>query len=260
MTKFKIVIPARYASTRLPGKPLLELAGRPLIAHVCAQALKARAEEVVVAADDERILNVVQTLGAKGLMTDPEHTSGTERIFEVAKRLGWKAEEIVVNWQGDEPLLEAELVDRLASFLAARPEVAVATLAAPACAEEVFNPNVVKVVLNEAGYALYFSRAPIPWIRDAFSDQPPRVMDGLHLRHIGVYAYRVGLLERFVRWRPAPLERVEALEQLRVLWHGERIAVMTVATSPEAGVDTPEDAIRVERRLKELKSLGANEV
>lgn len=257
MTAFKIVIPARYASTRLPGKPLLPLAGRPMIAHVCEQALKAGAEEVVVATDDERILVAVEAIGVRALLTDPNHGSGTERIFEVARRLGWGMEEIVVNWQGDEPLLEPELVDHLARSLAGHPGAAVATLAAPAAAEEVFNPNVVKVALDGAGYALYFSRAPIPWVREAFSRTPPEVPDGLHWRHIGVYAYRVGLLHRFVSWRPAPLEQVEALEQLRVLWHGEKIVVVAVADAPEAGVDTPEDVPRVERRLKELKSQRA---
>lgn len=254
MTSFKIAIPARYASSRLPGKPLLPLAGRPLIAHVCEQARQAGAEVVVVATDDERIQAAAEAAGVQALLTDPGHTSGTERIHEVAQRLGWRAEEIVVNWQGDEPLLEPELVGHLARALAQCPDAMVATLAAPATAAEVFNPNVVKVVLDHQGYALYFSRAPIPWLRDAFAQTPPKVPDGLHWRHIGVYAYRVGWLHRYVNWPLAPLEQVEALEQLRVLWHGERIVVVTVADVPEAGVDVPEDVPRVERRLKALAS------
>ncbi len=253
MTSFKIAIPARYASSRLPGKPLLELAGRPMIAYVCEQARRVGAE-VVVATDDERIQKVAEAAGVQALLTDPNHTSGTERIHEVAQRLGWGAEEIVVNWQGDEPLLEPELVSHLARSLAGHPGARMATLAAPATAAEVFNPNVVKVVLDRAGYALYFSRAPIPWVREAFVRAPPKVPDGLHWRHIGVYAYRVGLLHQYVNWPPAPLEQVEALEQLRVLWHGERIAVVTVAEVPEAGVDVPEDVLRVENRLRELES------
>ncbi len=253
MTVFKIVIPARYGAARLPGKPLLELAGKPMIAHVCEQARKAGAEEVVVATEDERIQAAAQTAGVRAMLTDPSHRSGTERICELAKRLGWQAEEIVVNWQGDEPLLDPELVRRLAGFLAEHPEVSMATLAAPAAAAEVFNPNVVKVVLDQAGYALYFSRAPIPWVREAFAKTPPQIPSGSHWRHIGVYAYRVGLLKQYLGWPVAPLEQLESLEQLRVLWRGERILVMTVAEAPEGGVDVPEDVPRVERRLKELK-------
>ncbi len=258
MTSFKIAIPARYSSSRLPGKPLLLLAGRPMIAHVCEQALRAGAEEVVVATDDERIQAAAEAAGVRAFLTDPNHTSGTERIHEVAQRLGWGEEEIVVNWQGDEPLLDPELVSHLAHCLAGHPDAVMATLAAPAAGAEVFNPHVVKVVLDQAGYALYFSRAPIPWLRDAFTRRPPQVPDGLHWRHIGVYAYRVGLLHRYVNWPPAPLEQVEALEQLRVLWHGERIVVVTVADVPEAGVDTPEDVVRVESRLRELDCRRGN--
>jgi 3-deoxy-manno-octulosonate cytidylyltransferase (CMP-KDO synthetase) len=253
MTAFKIVIPARYGAARLPGKPLLRLAGKPMIAHVCEQALKAGAEEVVVATDDERIQAAAQTAGVRALLTDPGHQSGTERIHELAQRLGWQEEEIVVNWQGDEPLLDPKLVRRLAGFLAEHPEVSMATLAVPAAAAEVFNPHVVKVVLDQVGYALYFSRAPIPWVREAFAKTPPQIPSGCHWRHIGVYAYRVGLLKRYVSWPAAPLEQFESLEQLRVLWHGERILVMTVAEAPEGGVDVPEDVPRVEGRLKELE-------
>ncbi len=256
MTAYKIVIPARYHSSRLPGKPLLPLAGRPMIAHVCAQALQAGAESVVVATDDERIQKAAEACGVQALLTDPDHTSGTERICEVARRLGWGMDEIVVNWQGDEPLLEPELVNRLARSLASYPDAVAATLAAPAASAEVFNPNVVKVVLDQRGYALYFSRAPIPWLRDPFASTPPTIPDGLHWRHIGVYAYRVGLLHRYVNWPPAPLEQLEALEQLRILWHGERIAVVTVTAVPEAGVDVPEDIPRVESRLRALETKG----
>jgi len=250
MTPFKIVIPARHASSRLPGKPLLPLAGKPMIAHVCLQALKAGAADVVVATDDERIAQVAERSGVKALMTSAGHGSGTERIQEVAERLDWGEDEIVVNWQGDEPLLSPGLVRCLAQSLAGHEDAAVATLAAPAAEEEIFNPHAVKVVLDHADYALYFSRAPIPWHRDGFARERPQAAEGHYWRHIGVYAYRVGLLHRYVGWPASPLEALESLEQLRILWHGERIIVVTVAHAPEAGVDTPEDLARVERLLQ----------
>ncbi len=251
MTAFKIVIPARHASSRLPGKPLLELAGKPMIVHVCEQALKAGADEVVLATDDPRIAEAARVTGVKTLLTAAAHHSGTERIEEVARRLQWEEDDIVVNWQGDEPLLEPMLVRHLARSLAERPDAVVATLAAPATEAEVFNPHAVKVVLDQHGYALYFSRAPIPWHRDGFTDADPKLVSEQYWRHIGVYAYRVGLLHRYVAWPPAPLERLESLEQLRILWHGERIVVLTVPHAPEPGVDTPEDLDRVDRRLRE---------
>ncbi len=250
MTPFKIVIPARYASSRLPGKPLLPIAGKPMIAHVCLQALKAKAAEVVVATDDERIAQVAEQTGVKALLTSAEHSSGTERIEEVASLLDWHEDDIVVNWQGDEPLLSSELVRCLAQSLAGNDDATVATLAAPATEQEIFSPHAVKVVLDHADYALYFSRAPIPWHRDAFTDAQPQVHTDHYWRHIGVYAYRVGLLHRYVQWHTAPLEQLESLEQLRILWHGERIVVVTVAHAPEAGVDTHEDLKRVEALLQ----------
>ncbi|HEB78586.1 MAG TPA: 3-deoxy-manno-octulosonate cytidylyltransferase [Methylothermaceae bacterium] len=251
MTAFKIVIPARHASSRLPGKPLLKLAGKPMIVHVCEQALKTGADEVVLATDDSRIAEAAGTTGVRTLLTAAEHGSGTERIEEVARRLHWDQDDIVVNWQGDEPLLDPELVCHLARSLAVHPDAVVATLAAPATEAEVFNPHAVKVVMDQAGYALYFSRAPIPWHRDAFAESDPTLVRELYWRHIGVYAYRVGLLHRYVAWPPAPLEQLEALEQLRILWHGERIFVLTVSHAPEPGVDTPEDLDRVDRLLRE---------
>lgn len=220
-----------------------------MIAHVCLQALKTKAEEVVVATDDERIAGAARQAGVEALMTSSDHSSGTERIEEVARRLGWGADEIVVNWQGDEPLLSPELVRCLAQSLASHQDATVATLAAPASEEEIFNPHAVKVVLDYADYALYFSRAPIPWHRESFSGHNPEVPMDHYWRHIGVYAYRVGLLHRYVAWPPAPLEVLESLEQLRILWHGERIVVVTVGHAPEAGIDTPEDVARVEAIL-----------
>ncbi len=256
MTKYKIVIPARHDSSRLPGKLLLPLAGKPVIAHVCEQALAADADEVIVATDHQQIAEAVSGLGVRTMLTDPGHGSGTERIFEVAGRCGWDDDVIVVNWQGDEPLLTPALVNHLAHSLDTHPDAAVATLAAPVTEEEVFNPHAVKVVLDQGGYAMYFSRAPIPWDRDGFAQQPANIHLQHYLRHIGVYAYRAGVLKRYVSWPKAPVEEIEALEQLRLLWHGERIYVVTVAKAPEAGVDTLEDLKRVEKCLAESEPDG----
>lgn len=248
---FKVVIPARYASTRLPGKPLLDIAGQPMIAHVCQRALAANAQQVVVATDDQRIYDAVSALNIQAVMTDPDHQSGTERIAEVAAILGWQAEDIVVNLQGDEPLIPPAYINDVAQALASQTQAGIATLAAKINdAEEIFNPNAVKVVLDKHGYALYFSRAPIPWNRASFPDQHLIADAALpHLRHIGMYAYRVGFLQNYCRWEASQLEAVEALEQLRILWQGEKIRVEVVAATPEAGVDTEADLIRVTQRL-----------
>lgn len=248
---FKVVIPARYASTRLPGKPLLDIAGRPMIAHVCARAQAAAAGQVVVATDDARIFDAVSGLGIQVVMTDPGHQSGTERIAEVADALGWAEDDIVVNLQGDEPLIPAEYINGVARALAGQTLAGIATLAARiATAEELFNPNAVKVVLDRNGYALYFSRAPIPWHRDRFPEHADPAAAALPwLRHIGMYAYRVGFLRRYCGWDASQLEAVEALEQLRILWQGEKVRVEVVAAAPEAGVDTETDLQRVTQRL-----------
>ncbi|PKM10584.1 MAG: 3-deoxy-manno-octulosonate cytidylyltransferase [Gammaproteobacteria bacterium HGW-Gammaproteobacteria-3] len=251
MAGFKVVIPARYGSTRLPGKPLLKIAGKPMIVHVCSRALEAGADDIVVATDDLRIADAVGALGIQAVMTRPDHRSGTERIAEAAAILNWDSETIIVNLQGDEPLLAPEYIREVAVALASQQTAGIATLAAGIIdEEEIFNPNAVKVVLNEAGYALYFSRAPIPWDRDHFGHQGGQDSGRIaYLRHIGLYAYRVDFLKRYCQWQAAPLEAVEALEQLRVLWHGETILVKTVAKTPPAGVDTQEDLHRVERAL-----------
>ena len=248
---FKVVIPARFASTRLPGKPLLDIAGKPMIAHVCQRAQEAGAEEIVVATDNVQIQEVVSALGIRVVMTNPNHQSGTERIAEVAKLCGWSAEQIVVNLQGDEPLIPPSLISEVAQALANQKLAGIATLAAKINnTGEVFNPNAVKVVLNKLGYALYFSRAPIPWERDSFKlsgGEPSGKID--YLRHIGMYAYTVGFLERYCAWESSTLETIEALEQLRILWYGEAIAVGVVDKTPQAGVDTPEDLARVSQIL-----------
>ena len=197
--RFKVVIPARYGSSRLPGKPLLDIAGKPMIVHVCERAQEADAEEVVVATDDQRIFQAVTDLGIKAVMTRVDHQSGTERIAEVARLCGWSADDIIVNLQGDEPLIPPEAIREVALALASQKLAGIATLAANMLdSEEIFNPNAVKVVLNQAGYALYFSRAPIPWERGVF-DQINRTPSGAvpYLRHIGLYAYRVDFLNRY---------------------------------------------------------------
>jgi 3-deoxy-manno-octulosonate cytidylyltransferase (CMP-KDO synthetase) len=246
---FKVVIPARFASSRLPGKPLLPIAGKPMIVHVCERALAANPQEVVVATDHEGIVEAVAGLGVTALMTDTQHNSGTERIAEVAARLRWEPEQMVVNLQGDEPLMRPGLVQQLAEVLAEDREAQVGTLAVPIHRrDEVFNPNAVKVVLDCHGRALYFSRAPIPWHRDSFADGAPALplpLNTPYLRHIGIYAYTVQFLKRYVTWKPSLLETVESLEQLRILWMGERIRVLTIDHAPEAGVDTEADLHRV---------------
>lgn len=249
--RFKVVIPARYASTRLPGKPLLEIAGKPMIQHVCERAGASGAEEVVVATDDQRIAEAVRGLGFEVCMTSSVHHSGTERIAEVVERLGWPEESIVVNLQGDEPAMPAALLAQVAHDMEAHPDAVVTTLSTPILEREVlFDPHVVKVVSDGAGYALYFSRAPIPWHRDEFlhPDQP-LPDNGMFARHIGLYAYRAGFLVRYVAWPPSPLERAESLEQLRVLWHGARIHVSGAVEVPGHGVDTADDLKRVEAAL-----------
>jgi 3-deoxy-manno-octulosonate cytidylyltransferase (CMP-KDO synthetase) len=250
--RFKVVIPARYGSTRLPGKPLLPIAGKPMIAHVCERAREAAADEIVVATDDERIHQAVRALGIDAVMTRADHQSGTERIAEVAEQLGWGDDEIIVNLQGDEPLIDPAYLRDASAVLAGQRQAGIATLAAEIRdSEEVFNPNAVKVVLNRYGYALYFSRAPIPWDRDGFASGN-RTSTGKmpYYRHIGMYAYTAGFLHRYCGWKASALEKIESLEQLRILWQGEAIAVKVVDKVPPAGVDTPEDLDRVEQFLR----------
>jgi 3-deoxy-manno-octulosonate cytidylyltransferase (CMP-KDO synthetase) len=247
--KFKVVIPARYASTRLPGKPLISLAGKPMIAHVCDRANEADAEQVVVATDDQRIFDVVTDLGIDSVMTSNSHQSGTERIAEVARIYNWKNEDIIINLQGDEPLLPAKYIQQVAAALTGSSRAKVATLAAKIDdIDDVFNSNIVKVVLDKNDHALYFSRAPIPWNRDEFKNEYNRRPSG-HLRHIGLYAYTVEFINLYVAWQQSALEICEALEQLRILWYGEAINVRIVPEVPEGGVDTAEDVIRVDKLL-----------
>jgi 3-deoxy-manno-octulosonate cytidylyltransferase (CMP-KDO synthetase) len=244
---FKVVIPARHASTRLPGKPLLQIAGRTMIQHVWERARLSQAEEVVVATDDPRIVSACRAFGAEVMETRDDHHSGSDRISEVIQSRGWDPDTIVVNLQGDEPCMPPALIDQVAAGLAANPGVGVATLAYPiADAETLFDPHTVKVVIDAKGFALYFSRAPIPWHRDAFHRSRAKLPQGVRfLRHIGLYAYRAGFLARYIAWPPAALEIAESLEQLRILWHGEAIHVGIATAAPGPGVDTPEDLQRV---------------
>ncbi|MDH4557591.1 3-deoxy-manno-octulosonate cytidylyltransferase [Pseudomonas sp. BN417] len=248
---FTVVIPARYASTRLPGKPLQDIAGKPMIQHVWEQARRSAAQRVVVATDDAHIVEACQAFGAEVLLTRVDHNSGTDRLAEVASQLGLPADAIVVNVQGDEPLIPPAIIDQVAANLAAHPEAGIATLAEPIRdVQTLFNPNVVKVAADLNGLALTFSRAPLPWARDAFAasrDQLPA--DVPYRRHIGIYAYRAGFLHDFVAWGPCWLENTECLEQLRALWHGVRIHVADALEAPPTGVDTPEDLERVRRLL-----------
>lgn len=247
-TPFKVVIPARYGSTRLPGKPLLNIAGKPMIAHVCQRAIEANADEIVVATDDRRIFTQVSDLGINVVMTDVSHQSGTERINEVAEQLAWDENDIVVNLQADEPLIPATYITDLATVLANQNQAGIATLAAKITeTAEILNPNAVKVVLCRLGYALYFSRAAIPCNQHSSTSDAPITNAIPYLRHIGMYAYRVKFLKLYCSWNTSPLETIESLEQLRILWYGEKILVKTVNQVPAVGVDTQADLERVEK-------------
>lgn len=244
--RFKIVIPARFASTRLPGKPLRLIAGRPMLQHVFDRAQACGAESVVIATDDHRIEQAAVGFGASVCLTSPEHTSGTERLGEVVERMQWGDDDIVVNVQGDEPVISPDLITQVAADLAVHAAAVVATLAHPGLtAAEAQDPNIVKVVLDRDGYALYFSRAAIPFQRDVHLPSAAPL-----LRHIGLYAYRAGFLRDYGKLAAAPIEQAEKLEQLRVLWHGLKIHVGMAAHLPGPGVDTEADLIRVADYLR----------
>lgn len=247
---FIAVVPARYGSTRLPGKPLLDIAGEPMVAHVWRRACQSQARRVVVATDDARIRDAMLPYGAEVVLTRADHPSGTDRLAEVAERLALGEEELVVNVQGDEPLIPPMLINQVAQRLADDPEAAIATLAESISdVETLFNPNVVKVVRSLAGRALYFSRAPIPWDREHFKAQPALLATDAWLRHIGIYAYRVGFLSAYRELSPSSLEQLEQLEQLRALQHGYAIQVALASTVNPPGVDTAEDLDRVRALL-----------
>ena len=243
---FTVLIPARLASTRLPRKPLADIGGLPMIVRVAQRAALSRAQRVVVAADHAEIVAACQRHGVSALQTRADHPSGSDRLAEACERLGLDGEDLVVNVQGDEPLIEPALIDACAALLEARPDCVMSTAAHPIHSiDEWHNPNVVKVVLDAQARALYFSRAAIPHPRDAGPNGIAVLPAPAPLRHIGLYAYRAGFLRRYAALAPSPLEQIESLEQLRVLWHGERIAVHRTDTPPGPGVDTPEDLARV---------------
>ncbi|BDS30042.1 MULTISPECIES: 3-deoxy-manno-octulosonate cytidylyltransferase [Aeromonas] len=249
---FVVVIPARYASTRLPGKPLADIHGKPMVQHVVEKALQSGADRVIVATDDERVQQALSPFAAAAgfevCMTSPDHQSGTERLAEVCRHYGFAADTIIVNVQGDEPLIPPVIIRQVADNLAAA-SAPMATLSVPIRdAEEAFNPNAVKVVTDREGYALYFSRASIPWDRDRFAQSREQIGDH-YQRHIGIYAYRAGFIQRYVDWAPSVLEQVEALEQLRVLWYGEKIHVAQALQAPPVGVDTQADLDKVRALL-----------
>ncbi|MBA2778611.1 3-deoxy-manno-octulosonate cytidylyltransferase [Billgrantia kenyensis] len=247
---FIAVIPARFGSSRLPGKPLLDIAGEPMVAHVWRQAGKSAASRVVVATDDTRIRDALLPVGAEVVMTRADHPSGTDRLAEVAERLGLADDAVLVNVQGDEPLIPPQLIDQVARRLHDDPEASIATLAEPiGDIETLFNPNVVKVVRALSGRALYFSRAPIPWDREAFATRPQWLETDAWLRHIGIYAYRAGFLAEYRDWAPSTLEQLEQLEQLRALHHGHAVQVALAAEPNPAGVDTLADLERVRTLL-----------
>ncbi len=242
---FHVLIPARYASTRLPGKPLLAVGGRPLIQWTWERACGSGASSVIVATDDERIRAAAAGFGAEVAMTASTHASGTDRLAEAVRTRGFAAEDIVVNVQGDEPLIDPGLIDALAGQLESRPHIDIATAAVPiGTLEEFRDTNCVKVLCALDGRALYFSRAPVPWPRDAVADDRPAHPGGAW-RHIGLYAYRVRSLLRFAAWPPTELEGIEKLEQLRALEHGMSIHVLKLDSAPPPGVDTPEDLERL---------------
>jgi len=259
--RFTVVIPARYASSRLPAKPLADIAGKTMIQRVYEQALKSDAQDVIVATDDARIERVVKGFGGKVCMTSSSHESGTDRLQEVVQTLGLGHDDIVVNVQGDEPLIPPAVINQVARNMASAQAASMATLSEPIhSAEDFLNPNIVKVVSDKDGYALYFSRASLPWPRDDFSAAKESTLAGAEgstrslpalpnsdqfQRHIGIYAYRVSLLNEFVGWDMAPIEALESLEQLRVLWNGHRIHVAPAVENVPGGVETPEDLERL---------------
>ena len=243
---FRVVIPARFSSSRLPGKPLADIHGKAMVLHVLERALQSSAYSVVVATDDARVHQAVTAAGHQAIMTSPDHASGTERLVEVVETLGWADDTVIVNVQGDEPLIDPQFIRDAAQQLATHEDAVIATLAHPITEHTDFtNPNVVKVVCNAHGYALYFSRAPIPWPRDVLASGTQITSDLPVLRHIGLYAYRAGFLKTYAQLSASPLERCEMLEQLRVLWHGYRISVGVTASAAAPGVDTPDDLERV---------------
>ncbi len=250
--RFTVIIPARYASTRLPRKPLLDIVGKPMIQHVWEKAQQAGASRVIVATDHPEIEQVVKNFGGEVCLTSDKHNSGTERLAEVIEKMAIADDEIIVNVQGDEPLIPPVIVSQVAENLD-KHQVNMATLAVKlSTREELFNPNVVKTLTDKNGMALYFSRATIPFGRDHFPNcDDAFVQQQNYLRHIGIYAYKAGFIKQYVAWEPTALEQLESLEQLRALWHGEKIHLELAKEAPQVGVDTAEDLERVRQILSQ---------
>ena len=258
MPAFHVVIPARFASTRLPGKPMLEIGGKPMVIRVAEQAAQSGAQQIIIATDHEPILAAAATHGFKACMTRTDHSSGTDRIAEVVAQQGWTDDTIVVNVQGDEPLIPPALIRAVAQHLHEHPECAIATACHPIHDEaSMRNPNIVKAVTDKHGNALYFSRAPIPYPRDVFAQGMPLPADTPVLRHIGIYAYRVSFLRAFGQLAPAAIEQIEALEQLRALWHGYKIGVTITHHAPPSGVDTEADLFAARALFESSLTQGA---
>jgi 3-deoxy-manno-octulosonate cytidylyltransferase (CMP-KDO synthetase) len=257
MLNFHAVIPARYASTRLPGKPLLPIAGKPMVVRVAEQAAKSGAQQIWIATDHQPIIAAAHEHGFKACLTHAHHQSGTDRIAEVVEQHGWSDDTIVVNVQGDEPLIPPELIRAVAHHLHDHPACAIATACHPIHDEAAMrNPNIVKAVLDKDGNALYFSRAPIPYPRDAFANNEPLPDTTPVLRHIGIYAYRVSFLRAYGKLAPAPIEQAESLEQLRALWHGYKIGVTITEQAPPSGVDTEADLHAARKTFEALINQG----
>lgn len=258
MTDFIVYIPARLRSTRLPDKPLADIAGKPMVVRVAERARQSGAAEVWIAADDEEVMREANRFGIRALLTRPHHSSGTSRGAEVVAKLNLPDNSIVVNVQGDEPLIDPELIRRVAEHLESHPGAVAATACYPvADAQTLFNPNAVKVVLDREGYAMYFTRAPVPYARDAFARDRTVFPEGLPAyRHIGIYVYRAGFLREYETLPPAPMESFESLEQLRILWHGYRISVAITEKEPAPGVDTLEDLMQVRKMFRDESEGG----
>lgn len=249
---FRVVIPARFGSSRLPGKPLRLIGDKPMIEHVCLRAKEAGAQEVIVATDDERVADAVHCFGVEVVMTSTQHRSGTDRLAEVALKKAWADDDIIVNLQGDEPLMDPALVRLVANELSAHSTAGIATLATPITQrDDIFNENIVKVVTSKTGQAMYFSRAPIPWVRGDYEhpDQSESPATVAVFRHLGIYSYRVGVLKKITSMPACDIEKAEALEQLRALWNGVGIHVAICEDAPAHGVDTEEDLQRAKTLL-----------
>ncbi len=246
--EFSVIIPARYKSTRLPGKMLLDIAGKPMVQHTYERAVESGAENVVIATDDNRIAEVAEGFGAKVVMTAETHASGTERLSEAVQALEYEDDDIVVCLQGDEPLIKSKIIRELAEGLAEHDNVKIASVCEPIHdVDELFDPHVVKVVLNRRHYAMYFSRAPIPWELKSFENKNDITLADHHYRHLGIYGYRVSFLEDYMGWVACPLEKLESLEQLRTLWHGGRVFMHVSDTKTPPGIDTEKDLDRVRK-------------